>query len=164
MKLIYLGLFFVAFIVGCDRPQTAFTVAPQVRGRVTLAGEPLAGAKIVFVPQQRMSEMGEVIPFAYAITDADGNFDLKQSTGGTDIQSGDYRVIISKRMNDDQEKLQLSDLVDEFEQLVPDDFALFRNKTVRSEILPARYNENTILTFKVESDSDIAGANFDLMR
>ena len=78
------------------------------------------------------------------------------------IGKGDYRVIISKRIDPGQENLRLADLADEFGNLVPDDFAMFRDKIVRDELLPVRYNKNTILTFKVNTESEIVTANFNL--
>ena len=165
MKTVYVGFLFAAvFTAGCDQPQPAFIVAPQICGRITFDGEPLKDAKVVFVPQKLMSEMREIIPLAYGITDSGGNFEMKSSAGTTNIQPGEYRVIISKRMDPGQEKARLSDLVDEFENLVPNDLAMFRSKIVRNEKLPARYNEDTILTFRVESDAKIVTANFDLTR
>jgi hypothetical protein len=163
MKLIYLSLFFaVVFVTGCDAPQTALTVAPQIRGKITLEGEPLANAKVVFVPQKLMSELREVIPLAYGLTDEEGSFDLKLSDGSVNVGKGDYRVIISKRIEPGQENLRLADLADDFGNLIPGEFAMFRDNIVRDELLPVRYNENTILTFKVDSESEIVTANFDL--
>ncbi len=163
MKMIYLSLLFAAvFVTGCDAPQTALTVAPQVRGRITLEGEPLANAKVVFVPQKLMSELREVNPLAYGLTDEEGSFELNLSGGSVNIGKGDYRVIISKRIDPGQENLRLADLADEFGNLVPDDFAMFRDKIVRDELLPVRYNKNTILTFKVNTESEIVTANFNL--
>ena len=163
-----LNRFFINIVVaailvtGCDSPQTATTISPSVSGRITLDGEPLMNAKIVFVPQKLMDQFREVIPMAYGVTDDKGKFKLTLSDGSSKIHDGDYRVIISKQMRDsDEQRLRLSDLVDEFENLVPADFTMFGNQGIRDELLPERYNENTILTFKVKPGGS-KSADFDL--
>ena len=163
MKPIYLILLGTAiFIAGCSEPQSTLTDAREVRGKITFEGEPLANAKVVFVPQKLMSEKRKVIPLAYGMTDESGSFVLKLSDGTVNIVKGNYRVIISKRNDPGQEIRRLPDLVNKFENLVPDEFALFRDKIVHEETLPTRYNERTILEFKVEPDLEILTANFDL--
>lgn len=165
MKTICLSLLFtVIFVTGCNPPETATTVDPEVRGKITFEGEPLANAKVVFVPQKLMSEKRKVFPLAYGITNKSGSFVLKLADGSVNIVKGDYRVIISKRNDLVQKNLRIPDLVNEFENLVPEEFAMFRDKLVRDELLPMRYNENTILTFKVDSESETVTANFDLTR
>jgi hypothetical protein len=163
MKTIYLSLLFTTiFVAACNPPETALTVTSQVRGEITFEGEPLANAKVVFVPQKLMSETRKAIPLAYGITDESGSYVLKLSDGSVNIVKGEYRVIISKRNDPGEENVRLPDLVNQFENLVPSEFAMFRDKIVREEILPTRYNERTILNFKVEPESEIGVANFDL--
>lgn len=165
MKPIYLTLICASvFVIGCNQPETELTVAPKVRGKITFDGEPLVDAKVVFVPQKLMSKKRTVIPFAYGLTDESGRFVLKLSDGSMNISKGDYRVIISKRDDPSQENLRLPDIVNEFENLVPNEFGMFRDKMQRDEVMPARYNENTNLTFKVDPKSEIVTANFDLTR
>ena len=155
---------FIAGVImlGCDSPQKLTKVSHSVCGQITLDGEPLMNAKIVFVPQKLMDRSREVIPMAYGMTDDKGKFKLPWSDGTARIKEGDYRVIISKQIKEtDGQQFRLSDLVDEFENLVPDEFAMFRNKVLRDELLPERYNENTILTFKVDPERSKT-ADFDL--
>ena len=150
-------------VVGCGSPNTPAVVAPTVSGEITLDGESLANAKVVFVPQKLMDRHREVIPLAYGLTDENGKFELTLSDGSTGIHEGDYRVIISKRVEkSDGQRLRLSDIVEEFESLVPDGFTMFRNQVLRDELLPERYNENTILIFKVEPGPSKLTADFDL--
>ena len=152
----------IVLLIGCDSAQQTTKFSPSVTGQITLHGEPLMNAKIVFVPQKLTNRSREVIPMAYGITDDKGRFKLTLSDGTARIQEGDYRVIISKRIKDSDElQFRLSDLVDEFENLVPDEFAMFRNKVLRDELLPERYNENTILIFKVDPERS-KSADFNL--
>jgi hypothetical protein len=59
------------------------------KGRVTLDGEPVAGANVVFFPA------GEETLQADAITDADGRFSLT-TRDGQGVRPGDYKVIVTK--------------------------------------------------------------------
>lgn len=60
-----------------------------VAGTVTLDGEPVAGAKVTFIPA------GSGIP-ATGSTDAAGRYELRIGTGRTGVPRGRYGVTVSK--------------------------------------------------------------------
>lgn len=84
---------------GCreQTPSAAPTLVP-VSGQVVLDGEPVAGAKVVFLPQRLFSAGNRVQPAASALTDQQGHFSL-QTAGNTGAGTGPYWVLLSKRDN-----------------------------------------------------------------
>src|SRR5438309_11878761 len=77
---------------GCA-DKDAFPLVP-VSGRITLDGQPLAGASVFFKPQGKTPGFG-----AHGSTDADGRYVLtaaRLNKPGTAI--GEYTVAISKRV------------------------------------------------------------------
>ncbi len=78
----------LAILVGCSsgKPKTY-----QVTGAVTMKGQPVEGATVVFVPPE-----GATYQAATGITDASGNFKLSTFTGEDGAQEGEYRIKVSK--------------------------------------------------------------------
>jgi hypothetical protein len=74
----------VAMGVGCGGPATV-----PVTGTVTLDGEPVDGASVMFVAE------GEGRP-ASGTTDGSGNFTLTTFTGGDGALPGSYKVTVFK--------------------------------------------------------------------
>jgi len=80
-----LGLAFFA-LAGCsNRPKN---VARSVTGKVTVGGQPLAGARIIFTPKEGGSP-------AMGKTDDQGNYKLSWSRGIEGAQIGENAVSIS---------------------------------------------------------------------
>ena len=69
-------------LAGCGGPV-------EVQGKVTMNGQPLSGATVVFVPEGGGPEAG-------AQTDEEGSFRLN-GTRGDGTLAGEYRVIVSKK-------------------------------------------------------------------
>ena len=89
---VFVGL---ALLLGCNQSTGPETV--EVSGTVTMQGDPVDGATIVF----SRTNAGEASQLAsQAETDADGNFSLGTYLGGDNFKSGiepgDYQVSISK--------------------------------------------------------------------
>jgi hypothetical protein len=106
-------------------------VAP-VSGRVTLDGQPLAGAHVGFQP---IAAQGEVYAGggSYAFTDADGRYTLRMvESDRSGAVVGKHRVEIVVRNQD------------------VDDLADRRTKAPKATI-PAKYNRDSTLTFDVPS-------------
>jgi hypothetical protein len=78
------GLVLLLAVSGCGKSRLV-----SVEGTVTLDGEPLAGATVVFQP------VGEGQP-ATAQTDSDGNFQLVTLKGDKGALPGEYKVLVSK--------------------------------------------------------------------
>jgi hypothetical protein len=62
-----------------------------VKGRVTLDGQPVAGATVLFVPEPEVRGRP-----ASAITDSDGNFCLTTYRAEDGAVPGAYRIVVSK--------------------------------------------------------------------
>ena len=71
---------------GTRRPPTY-----KVAGTVTMKGQPLEGATVVFVPAE-----GATHEPATGITDAGGTFTLSTFLSGDGAMAGDYRIKVSK--------------------------------------------------------------------
>ena len=154
-----------AVICGCDQTGSEmYLERVKVNGNVTLDGEALANAKVVFLPQKLMTMTNEMIPLAYGTTDEKGNFQLKLAADTDEILAGKYRVLVSRRSEQAQPRKRLSELSEKFAGLLPDEFELFREQIVRDEDVPACYNENTVLSFEVTADRNENFAQFDLIR
>jgi len=81
----------LALAVGCGSADK--NLAP-VSGTITLNGEPLAGATVTFIPKDGTPGFGGV-----GKTDASGKYSLRGSRDNAKgIPSGEYRVVISKRL------------------------------------------------------------------
>lgn len=80
---------------GCG--DSKFTFAP-IEGRVTLDGQPVTNARVVFMPQSRTDD-GEAGPYSGGETDADGHYSLASTdeTPRAGAVVGPHRVVISTK-------------------------------------------------------------------
>lgn len=122
------ALVVLPLLCGCgksDKPETG-----EVTGVVTLGGEPLADARVVFTPVEggQSSE---------ATTDAQGRYTLVYRGDELGAKVGSHTVSVST-----------------FEEQYRDDDGKFIGG--RDELVPPQYNENTTLTVEVEpGENDI---------
>ena len=89
---------FLVFIslAGCDVDWPKSETKCGVSGQVTLDGEAVAGAKVVFVPKL-VGKKGSLNKIASGLTNGRGEFVMKvDAKMEKQIQHGPYRVIISK--------------------------------------------------------------------
>ena len=82
-----LALAVLGAMAGCGGPDRPMTV--PVSGIVRYAGQPVAGADVVFQPQQG--------PMATGQTDEQGRFQLMTFQPGDGAVPGEYAVMISKK-------------------------------------------------------------------
>lgn len=75
-----------------------------VSGTVTLDGQPLARAKISFIPTGDTKGQG-----GEGVTGENGTYKLTTYRGGTGAVPGNYKVIISKRLMPDGSEVPLDD-------------------------------------------------------
>ncbi|MCA9270687.1 MAG: hypothetical protein KDA41_19530 [Planctomycetales bacterium] len=126
----------LAALVGCGGE--SYPMAP-VSGRVTLDGQPLAGARVGFEPR-RQGESPNAGPGSYATTDADGRFELVALTGAKGAVVATHDVRISTVVLPAQRGEDLAVAV--------------------PEKVPPCYNDETTLTFDVPAkgaaDADFA--------
>ncbi len=135
-------------LVRANAPQFAL-----VSGMVRLDQQPLANARVLFVPIRLRDKNGVYLPVSCGVTDDHGRFELMvvRETAGEKTRKGAvvgrHRVWISRR-----EDLQNTDQASE-EKLPP--------HKLENEIVPDRYNGQTELTFDVPPGGT-NDANFDL--
>jgi hypothetical protein len=87
---IVMAIALTGFVAGCGAEKGAGTGVP-VSGKVTLDKEPLAGARVVFVPTK--STVGNS---AQAFTDASGEYKLGGGPGAGGVTAGEYKVVVSR--------------------------------------------------------------------
>lgn len=109
--------------LGCSRDP--FACVP-VSGQVTLDGQPLSTARVIFSPQGD-GKSAIVGPPSYCITDANGNFQLETPSGKPGAVVGLHFVSICGEVRDEENP----------------------EKVVVKEYLPARYWQGKELTFEV---------------
>lgn len=86
--------------IGCDSSQSNSTKTIAVRGQVLLDNEPLSGARVTFVPISAIDDLPlDIQPMSYGVTDADGNFTLRQADGTEGAGEGQHVVMISKPLD-----------------------------------------------------------------
>lgn len=110
----------------------------RVDGRVLLEGEPVVGAKVLFVPISRDVFTGNLSPVSVGRTDPQGRFELKTTTGGTGAVSGRHLVFITTKEQTDAGVVQ------------------------RLEAIPAQYNTQSSATVDVPPLLGIRNLKFDL--
>lgn len=78
---------------GCGGANSGAPTQPLVpiSGKVTLKGQPLASASVVFTPRGSTPGAG-----AYGVTDANGVYVLKHKSESDGVEPGEYAVVISK--------------------------------------------------------------------
>lgn len=125
--------------VGCK--SSDFDISP-VSGRVTLNGDPLPNARLVFNPRAKEGSV-RAGPDSFGKTDENGEFRLKT------IDSFDGAVVTTHRVF--IRTIEFSDDENVSEDAPP----------TRKELLPGRYHDRTELTFDVPA-TGTDQANFEL--
>jgi hypothetical protein len=97
MRRLTRGLILIGMVtLGCSQ---RLPLVP-VTGQVTMKGEPLRGAIVVFAPQ---STADEVVRVGSAVTDADGRFFLQTNytprSSGRGALAGAFKVTVSKSVS-----------------------------------------------------------------
>jgi len=134
----------VAAILGCSDSKPYNTAA--VSGRVTLDGQPLAGARISFMPVHTAQDGTLSGPEAYAETDTDGHYSLRTIFKERGATIGRNRVMVTTR------KLEAPPEADRVKGV----------KVLTPERVPNKYStEKAALHFDVPAGGT-SSANFDL--
>lgn len=80
----------LVLLAGCQQGPPAY---PAVTGTVKWKGQPLQNAVVSFIPV----EGSQGLP-GDAVTDAEGNFNIKNVRGGNGLPEGEYKVAVSRRL------------------------------------------------------------------
>lgn len=154
---------------GCQTKKSIETEIVRVSGMLTLDGEPLADANLVFIPFQASGERDSLAPVSLATTDAQGNYSLRITVQTEGAVVGWHYVLISKinrpknaeptpapkpaRKSEDLQVRLLAQI--ELQR------KLGRNFQFPGETLPSYYNSDSTLTFQVPREPT-TNANFKL--
>lgn len=163
-----LPVLFLACCFGC-RDEGAISFA-KVSGTIMFCGEPLANAKVMFVPVAATAGNGLTNPISFGETDEHGQYSLSMPGGVTGAVVGSHRVMVSKiesefpETNSDPEKdgdkpnppqlLQKIDVVEPDPELLS--AYLLANPyqqmstRLRGEQIPTTFNTETELRFEVK--------------
>ena len=166
-KLLYLSfcalVSAVLLLSGCL--QGSIEYAP-VKGRITLDGEPVPDAKIMFIPTKQRNEKRISLPYSFGFTDKDGNYTLKTEKQQKGAVVGSHIVIIStayapkektaeKTADGDntKEETKEKDAETQSDDKQPEPPAENENSTdekSKPETIPPRYNIRSELMFEVK--------------
>lgn len=150
MRYYWLAGLLIVFAAGCA-PRTA-----KVSGKVTLDGKPLAGAIVNFIPLANKDNL-EAPDSSSGTTDQNGEFTLEDSKGASGAVVGKHKVIISCIKNAPPPPIDDKDVTGDERHATPRKGG---GPPVK-DLVPAKYNTNSILTFDVPSGGTDS-ANFDL--
>lgn len=154
---------------GCQTKKSIGTDIVRVSGMVTLDGEPLADANLVFIPFQASGERDSLAPVSMATTDALGNYSLRITEQTEGAVVGWHNVLISKINRPKSAEPTLAakpagksnDLQDQLLKQIELQRKLGRNFQFPGETLPSYYNSDSTLTFQVPLEPT-NNANFKL--
>ena len=131
-------------------------------GEVSLDHEPVANAKLVFIPRTVQDGQQNVLPMAFGQTDEQGKFVLTLADGTREITPGDYRVIISQRESNQTPRPGMLDLKTRFPGLVPESLNGKSIADTSSDKIPPQFNRNSELQVKIEAELSINTVRLDL--
>ena len=136
-RVIVMVCLLAAVAMGCQ--QSDFKIVP-IAGRVTLDGQPVAGARVMFSPKAVAGEL-RAGPDSYGRTDADGRFQLQTIKGqdGAVVATHTVRFRTRTETEDAQGKVVIE----------------------REEVFAARYNDESELTYDVAAGGT-SSADFEL--
>jgi hypothetical protein len=92
-----MGLLLTAGLAGCGGATDAPHLSLEpVSGKVTYAGQPVSGLRVLFVPLNKTAGQG-----AFAVTEDDGSFELEQQSQDPGVPAGQYAVLFSRYVKAD---------------------------------------------------------------
>ena len=84
-------------IVACDTSQLLNTAdRKRVTLTVTLNGQPISQARVVFIPQRLHNDQRRLIPLAFGVTDEAGKCKLKTADDSEMLDAVQYRCVVTK--------------------------------------------------------------------
>ena len=154
---IRLLILFGLLLGGCEiqtaRPAARLELCNQVTGQITLDGEPLENARVLFIPVVYAIDEHQTLPLASGVTDQDGRFTLSHKRGEQNLPGaalGLYSVLVSKpAAPPETQKPAEPDVAETKEKLGPNQVAV----TIQADQIPERYNLKTTLRAEITSTS-----------
>jgi hypothetical protein len=151
----FLATLLLLVLAGCRSSGKPATY--PVTGTVTMKGQPLGGATVVFVPPE-----GATYQAATAITDSSGQFKLSSYAGDDGAQPGEYHIKISKfdvKKPTKEEQERYISIEEERKLQFGDD----KPTPPAKNMLPAKYNDETKsgFTFTVKKGQNSVDLDLD---
>lgn len=149
------------FVAGCGSGE--FNMVP-VSGTITMDGEPLEGAEVVFAPME-IKDQAIVGPASVGITDSNGKYTLKTPKGVEGAVVTKHRVAVSFGEIDEAAVGAKIDEVIQKDRSMPESAVVALERKVRREMeikkkVPESYNLKSVLQMEVVEGTE--NANFDL--
>ncbi len=126
----------VVFLLGCsgtDKWAERLPETVEARGVVLLDGKPVEGASVVFVPVDPSGHQ------AYAVTDEDGEFELRAFPAKSGAVPGKYKVTVSKTVETGEEVAEELGGESETDEGPVDRATVKKAKQAWANALPAKY-------------------------
>lgn len=147
----------VASLAGCGKDEGY----RKTTGKVTMGGQPVAGAMLVFYPKASDGESGS------GMTEADGTYTVTcagSSKGGSGLKPGEYQVTVSKyaeNVDPDEEAYQKGEITyDELQDRKAKKSKIGNSKT--AELLtPKQYASTGTTPLTITVTDDPKGNVFD---
>lgn len=86
----------LACTIGCSPSQSVTSLDGKLGGKLAVAGDPVRNAELLFVPATYVNEGNWYLPYATALTDEQGNFELVAEHPTKTLANGLYDVWILK--------------------------------------------------------------------
>ena len=158
LLLAFLAFWLVA-TAGCQNSNPTATSTANVTGTITLDGEPVPAAAIVFIPVNLRNDNNEVLNLAYGVTNEDGFFQLTYSDSSSDIIAAKYNILITKSNSTNENEKPTSPWP---LALLPESIAKFSAFNESEELIPENYNIHSNLYFEFSGLEANVEKNFEL--
>lgn len=145
---------------GCYLDYPDHTGTAEVQGTVFLDGLPVNQAMVVFMPADLRAGYDEIIPFAFGLTDANGEFSMIYRDKSRDIQAANYAVIVSQVL---AQKDPAGQALGKWPMgLLPEVTSQIDTIDNVKDTIPDIYNRQTILRYEVKPSPKILKPVFQL--
>lgn len=146
-------------ITGCENSAPTSTSTAKVSGTITLDGQTVAGAAVVFIPVNLKDNHNKELNLAYGVTNQNGNFQLTYSDKIPDIIGAKYNILITKSNSAGNKRTAASPWPI---ALLPNSIAKFSTFNESDELIPENYNLHSELFFEFSGSKETIEKNFNL--
>lgn len=151
--------FWLIAISGCQNSDPTGASTANISGTITLDGEPIGGAAVVFIPVNLRDIDSEVLNLAYGVTNQKGYYKLAYSDNSPDIIGTKYNILITKSNSGGDSGTAATPWP---LALLPDSIAKFSTFNESTELIPENYNLHSELFFEFSGSKESVEKNFDL--
>jgi len=156
---VWLLAFWLVAISGCQNSVPTGASTASVSGTITLDGEPIGGAAVVFIPVNLRDNDSEVLNLAYGVTNQKGYYELAYSDNNPDIVATKYNILITRSNSGGNSGTATTPWP---LALLPDSIAKFSTFNESAELIPENYNLHSELFFEFSGSKEAVEKNLDL--